>query len=94
METTQREQGTVKFFNPHKGWGFILRENGDSVFVHHTAIIADGYRTLLENEPVEFEIVQSPKGVMAREVARLNPPTNAIPLLAKNVTVVYNRDED
>ena len=55
-------QGTVKWFNNSKGYGFIGREDGPDVFVHYSAITGDGYRTLQEGDPVEFEIVQGPKG--------------------------------
>jgi len=54
-------QGTVKWFNNSKGYGFIGREDGPDVFVHYSAIVGDGYRTLQEGDPVEFEIVQGPK---------------------------------
>ena len=65
-------QGTVKWFNNSKGYGFIGREDGPDVFVHYSAITGDGYRTLQEGDPVEFEIVQGPKGPQAAEVKR--PP--------------------
>jgi CspA family cold shock protein len=64
------EQGTVKWFNSEKGYGFITRENGPDVFVHHTAILAEGYRTLNEGERVTFEVVQGQKGLQARNVVR------------------------
>ena len=60
--------GTVKFFNAEKGFGFISREGGADVFVHFTAIQADGYRSLDENQTVEFDIVQGPKGPQADNV--------------------------
>lgn len=60
--------GTVKFFNAEKGFGFISREDGDDVFVHHTAIQADGFRSLAEGQAVEFEITQGPKGAQAANV--------------------------
>lgn len=64
-------QGTVKWFNNAKGYGFIqAEEGGEDVFVHHTAILAEGYRTLNQGERVNFEIVQGPKGLQARNVAR------------------------
>ena len=65
------EQGTVKWFNNEKGFGFITRENGPDVFVHHTAILADGFRTLNEGDRVSFEVVTGPKGLQARNVVRL-----------------------
>jgi len=65
-------QGTVKWFNNAKGYGFIqAEEGGEDVFVHHTAIVAEGYRTLNQGEKVNFEMVQGPKGLQARNVARL-----------------------
>lgn len=66
-------QGTVKWFNNAKGYGFIqAEEGGEDVFVHHTAIVAEGYRTLNQGEKVLFEMVQGPKGLQARNVARAN----------------------
>ncbi len=62
------EQGTVKWFNNAKGFGFISREGAPDVFVHHTAIVAEGFRTLSEGQKVEFEIVQGPKGLQAANV--------------------------
>ena len=63
-------QGTVKWFNNSKGYGFIGREDGPDVFVHYSAITGDGYRTLQEGDAVEFEIVQGPKGPQASNVAK------------------------
>jgi cold shock protein len=63
-------KGTVKWFNNTKGFGFIAQEDGPDVFVHHTAIMAEGFRTLAEGETVEFEIVQGPKGLQAANVRR------------------------
>ena len=64
-------QGTVKWFNNAKGYGFIqAEEGGEDVFVHHTAIMAEGYRTLNQGERVNFEVVQGPKGLQARNVLR------------------------
>lgn len=65
------EQGTVKWFNNAKGFGFISREGAPDVFVHHTAIMAEGFRTLSEGERVQFEIVQGPKGLQAANVRRI-----------------------
>src|ERR1700731_2703635 len=59
------EVGTVKWFNNDKGYGFIKRESGEDVFVHHSAIQATGYRTLNEGERVEFDVKQGPKGLQA-----------------------------
>ncbi|MGD8603585.1 MAG: cold-shock protein [Anaerolineales bacterium] len=65
---SEKVLGTVKWFNGSKGFGFIEREDGDDVFVHFTAIQADGYRTLEEGQRVEFEIEQGPKGLQAANV--------------------------
>jgi CspA family cold shock protein len=62
--------GTVKWFNDAKGYGFISQEGGDDVFVHHTAITMDGFRTLKEGEAVQFDITQGPKGLQAANVRR------------------------
>lgn len=67
-----RVTGTVKWFNDAKGYGFITPENGEKdCFVHHTAIQADGFRSLAEGERVEFEIVQGQKGPAAEKVTKL-----------------------
>ena len=60
--------GTVKWFNPDKGFGFISREDGEDVFVHFSAIQGDGYRNLDENQKVEFDVTQGPKGPQASNV--------------------------
>ncbi len=62
--------GTVKWFNDAKGYGFISQEGGEDVFVHHTAIQMDGFRTLKEGERVEFDVTQGPKGRQAANVRR------------------------
>ena len=62
------EQGTVKWFNDAKGFGFITRENGPDLFVHHTEIKVEGFRSLSEGQRVEFEIAQGPKGLQAKNV--------------------------
>ncbi len=61
-------QGTVKWFNPDKGYGFIAVDNGRDVFVHYTAIQMDGYRTLEEGQRVEFDIMNSDRGPQADAV--------------------------
>ncbi len=66
-----REQGTVKWFNASKGYGFIRRQSGEDVFVHFSAIQADGYKTLNEGQAVEFEVVKGPKGLQAANVTAL-----------------------
>ena len=65
------EQGTVKWFNNEKGFGFISRESGPDVFVHHTAITGEGYRSLNEGDRVSFEVVEGQKGLQARNVVRI-----------------------
>jgi len=65
-----RERGTVKWFNDAKGFGFIEREGGGDVFVHHTAIQAEGFRTLGEGDTVEFEVTQGQKGLAAMNVTK------------------------
>ncbi|MEE1940817.1 cold-shock protein [Streptomyces sp. TRM 70361] len=64
-------QGTVKWFNPDKGFGFIAREDGPDVFVHYSEIEGSGFRNLEENQRVEFEVVQGPKGPQATGVRPL-----------------------
>jgi cold shock protein len=67
-----RTLGTVKWFNDAKGFGFITPENGDKdCFVHHTAIKADGFRSLAEGDRVEFDIVQGAKGPAAENVTKV-----------------------
>jgi CspA family cold shock protein len=62
--------GNVKWFNDAKGYGFISRPDGPDVFVHHTAIQAEGFRTLSEGQEVEFDIVEGPKGLQAANVRK------------------------
>ena len=68
---TEKETGTVKWFNDAKGYGFISREVGDDVFVHHSAILGEGFHSLSENQQVEFSVEQGPKGLQAVEVISL-----------------------
>ncbi len=63
--------GTVKWFNSDKGYGFISQESGPDVFVHFSAIEGTGYRNLEENDRVEFEVSQGPKGLQASNVRRV-----------------------
>ena len=63
--------GTVKWFNDQKGFGFIAREGGDDVFVHHSAITGQGFKSLAEGQRVEFKIVAGQKGPAAAEVVKL-----------------------
>lgn len=71
MSEETKEQGTVKWFNAAKGYGFIQRMTGEDVFVHYSAIQGSGYRTLEDGVAVEFEVVQGPKGLQASNVVRL-----------------------
>ena len=64
-----KEKGTVKWFNDAKGYGFIERESGGDVFVHFSAIVGEGHRSLAEGASVEFVVKQGPKGLQAEEVA-------------------------
>jgi len=65
---SERIIGTVKWFNNSKGYGFLARESGPDVFVHYTAIQAEGFRTLKEGQQVEFSIEKGPKGLQASNV--------------------------
>jgi CspA family cold shock protein len=68
---TEKEQGTVKWFNGSKGYGFIERDAGGDVFVHFNEIVGDGYRNLDEGQRVEFAVVEGEKGPQAQEVVPL-----------------------
>ena len=68
---SERIQGTVKWFNAGKGYGFIAREGGDDVFVHYSAVQSDGYRSLSEGQRVEFTVERGPKGLQASNVVTL-----------------------
>ena len=63
-------RGTVKWFNEAKGFGFISQEGGEDVFVHFSSIQGDGFRTLAEGEPVEFDVARGPKGLQASNVRK------------------------
>ena len=65
---SEKIQGTVKWFNGAKGYGFIEREGGDDVFVHFNAIVGDGYKNLEEGQRVEFSVTQGQKGPQAEDV--------------------------
>ena len=69
---SERETGTVKWFNSTKGFGFIERENEKDVFVHHSEINVEGYRTLDEGQKVEFTLVEGEKGPQAQNVVPVN----------------------
>jgi cold shock protein len=66
-----KEEGTVKWFNNDKGYGFISRASGDDVFVHHSAIQAEGFKSLNEGDRIEFEVAKGPKGLQAQNVCKL-----------------------
>jgi CspA family cold shock protein len=66
-----RVTGKVKWFNDTKGYGFISQEDGTDVFVHHSAIQSEGFRTLQEEQLVEFEVIRGAKGLQAQNVVRL-----------------------
>jgi CspA family cold shock protein len=68
---SERIQGTVKWFSSVKGYGFITRESGDDVFVHYSAVQADGFRKLEEGQKVEFSVEETPKGPQAVNVVIL-----------------------
>ncbi len=68
---SEKETGTVKWFNDAKGYGFISRDSGDDVFVHHTSIQMDGFKTLSEEQRVEFSVEQGNKGLQAVDVTLL-----------------------
>jgi CspA family cold shock protein len=71
LAAASKEQGTVKWFNASKGYGFIQRQTGEDVFVHFSAIMMDGYKSLNEGQAVEFEVKKGPKGLQAENVTGL-----------------------
>jgi cold shock protein len=71
LEMATREVGTVKWFSNQKGYGFIARESGDDVFVHFSAIVSEGYRSLNEGDRVEFTVEQGAKGPAAVDVQKV-----------------------
>jgi CspA family cold shock protein len=68
----ERKQGSVKWFNSEKGFGFIQQANGEDVFVHFKSIIGDGYKTLEENDKVEYSVTEGAKGLQAEAVRLIN----------------------
>jgi CspA family cold shock protein len=71
QEVAAMAKGTVKWFNDAKGFGFIAQDGGKDVFVHHTAIVSEGFRSLAEGDSVEFEVVEGPKGLQAANVRKV-----------------------
>jgi cold shock protein len=69
-----RASGTVKWFSQEKGFGFVTREDGTDVFVHHSGISGRGFKTLEQGERVEFDVIEEPKGLKAADLVRLDAP--------------------
>jgi len=74
LDMSDRETGTVKWFNTSKGFGFISRDSGDDIFVHFRAIRGEGHRVLVEGQRVEFSVMQRDKGLQAEDVIAAQPP--------------------
>ena len=70
-----KEQGTVKWFNAEKGYGFIQRKSGPDIFVHQSAILTEGYRTLEQGQTIEFEVVKGERGLQAANVRPVQAPS-------------------
>lgn len=70
----ERASGTVKWFSQEKGFGFVTREDGTDIFVHHSGISGRGFKTLEQGEPVEFDVIEEPKGLKAANLVRTNAP--------------------
>ena len=66
------EEGVVKWFNDAKGYGFIVRERGRDILVHHADIVAEGFKTLSEGDRVIFDVVEGPKGLVAKNVVKIS----------------------
>lgn len=87
--------GTVKWFDPVKGYGFIIGPNGQDVFVHYTAIQQDGYRRLVHDQLVEYELVRTPKGLQGRNVSVIGgPPRKEKPPAAKEAARESVQDKE
>jgi CspA family cold shock protein len=71
IQMDEREKGIVKWFNDKKGYGFISRESGNDIFVHHSSIVSEGFRSLKEGEQVEFSVKQDAKGQAAVDVRKI-----------------------
>lgn len=71
-----RLHGSVKWFDAKKGFGFIVGPQGEDVFVHFSSIESDGFRSLKDGEPVEYELIKGDKGLSARGVRKVNQPAN------------------
>lgn len=70
----EHASGTVKWFSQEKGFGFVTREDGTDIFVHHSGITGRGFKTLEQGERVEFDILEEPKGLKAQNLVRLDAP--------------------
>jgi cellular nucleic acid-binding protein len=70
----ERASGTVKWFSQEKGFGFVTRDDGTDIFVHHSGISGRGFKTLEQGEAVEFDVIEEPKGLKAANLVRLNAP--------------------
>jgi CspA family cold shock protein len=71
IQMSERETGTVKWFDERKGYGFITRDSGGDIFVHHSAIAGEGFRSLVDGERVEFEVGEGRKGPAAVDVRKV-----------------------
>jgi len=89
---SQKLKGTVKWFNDAKGYGFIEHNTGRDVFVHFSVIEGEGYKTLKDGEPVEYDIIEGEKGLHAKSVRRLNPPVKKV-ASSLNIEVTIAEDE-